>query len=178
MSTVIDLLSSPEAAGLWTLDSNRSSFTFKNKTMWGLANVKGKFSTFSGDGQLAPDGNVSGRIDIKAASLATGIRKRDDDLRSAKFFDVEHYPDITVTVSAVDPAEGDDVNVHAELSIRGNTVALPLRARATVLDDQAVQLSATTTVDREQLGVSGNMAGMVAQTTTLIADAVFRRAGT
>ena len=120
---------------------------------------------------------MSGHVAIKAATVTTGIKQRDNHLRSADFFDAEHYPDITVTVNGVDPAEGDELNVHADLSIRGNTIALPLRVRAQVLDDGAVRLTASTTVEREQLGVSGNMAGMVGKTTTLSADAVFRRAG-
>ena len=66
--------------------------------------------------------------------------------------------------------------MRADLSIRGNTVPLPMKARADVLDDGAVRLMATTTVEREQLGVSGNIAGMVGKTTTLSADTVFRRA--
>ena len=32
-------------------------------------------------------------------------------------------------------------------------------------------------VQRDRLGVIGNMAGMIPKTTTLLADAVFRRAG-
>ena len=52
-----------------------------------------------------------------------------------------------------------------------------MTVRAQVLDDGAVRLTATTSVEREQLGVSGNMVGMVGKTTTLSADTVFRRAG-
>jgi polyisoprenoid-binding protein YceI len=109
--------------------------------------------------------------------VSTGINKRDNHLRSADFFDAEHHPDITVTVNAAVPAENDEVNVSAELSIRGNTVALPMRAKVTALADGCIRVTATTTVEREQLGVSGNIAGMVAKTTTVAADAVFRRAG-
>ena len=187
MSTATELLQNPEAVGIWVLDHNRSSFEFRNKTMWGLANVKGRFNTFSGEGHLDGSGKVSGRIDIKAASLATGIKRRDNHLRSADFFDAENYPDVTVTVNGIDPADGadgrrpgddgDELNVRADLSIRGNTVALPMRVRGEVLDDGAVRLSTTTTVEREQLGVTGNMVGMLAKTTTLLADAVFHRAG-
>ncbi len=177
MSTATELLQSPEAVGIWVLDHNRSSFEFRNKTMWGLANVKGRFSTFSGEGHLEADGKVSGRIDIKAASLGTGIKRRDNHLRSGDFFDAENYPDITVTVNGIDPAEAGELNVRADLSIRGNTVAMPMRVRGEVLDDGAVRLSTTTTVEREQLGVSGNMVGMLGKTTTLSTDAVFRRAG-
>lgn len=174
MPTATELLNTP---GIWTLDSHRSSFAFANKTLWGLANVKGRFHTFSGEGHVDADGKVSGRIDIKAASLATGIKRRDNHLRSADFFDVENYPDVTVTVDGVDAAGADELNVRAELSIRGNTVALPIRARTEMLDDGAVRLSASTTVEREQLGVSGNMVGMLGKTTTVSADAVFHRAG-
>jgi len=178
MSTATKLLQSNEAVGTWVLDHNRSSFSFRNKTMWGLANVKGHFNKFSGEGHVDAGGKVSGRIDINAASLATGIKRRDNHLRSADFFDAENYPEITVTVHGADSAGGaEELNVRAELSIRGNTVALPMRVRGEVLDDGAVRLATTTTVEREQLGVSGNMVGMLAKTSTLLADAVFRRAG-
>jgi polyisoprenoid-binding protein YceI len=181
MSSITELLKSPAAVGTWTLDPDRSSFSFANKTMWGLMNVKGRFTTFSGEGHVDAFGKVTGRIDVKAESVTTGIKLRDNHLRSADFFEAQKHPDITITVTDVEPAAdsggGDGLNVSADLSIRGNTVALPLPARADVLDDGAVRLTATTTVDREQLGVSGNIAGMMPKTTTLLADAVFRRPG-
>ncbi|MCW2650798.1 MAG: hypothetical protein QOE41_2887 [Mycobacterium sp.] len=174
MSTIQTLLSNPQAVGVWTLVPERSKFEFRNKTSWGLMNVKGRFTEFSGEGRVSPDGKVSGRVVIKAASLRTGIRQRDKHLRSADFFDAEHYPDIVVTVNGVDPADDDEVNVRADLTVRGNTVALPFRARVATLDGGAVRVTATTTVDREQFGVSGNMVGMIGKTTTVSADAVFR----
>jgi polyisoprenoid-binding protein YceI len=177
LSTVTDLLNSPETVGTWTLDEDRSSFSFKNKTMWGLSNVTGRFTEFSGDGRVEAGGAVSGLLHVKAATVTTGIKQRDNHLRSADFFDAENHPDITVTVNGVDSAGADGLNVRADLSIRGNTIALPMKVRAEVLDDGAVRLTATTTVEREQLGVSGNMVGMVGKTTTLSADTVFRRAG-
>lgn len=174
MSDVSNVLSDPANAGLWALVPEQSSFTFKNKTMWGLFDVKGKFTEFNAEGQIGGDGTVSGRVVIKAASVATGIKQRDKHLRSADFFDAEHYPDITITVNGVGSVADDEVNLRADLSIRGKTVALPMRVRPTVSDDGAVQLVTTTTVQRDQLGVSGNMIGMVGGTTTLSACAVFR----
>jgi polyisoprenoid-binding protein YceI len=173
MTSATDLLT---ASSSWVLDQSRSKFSFKNKSMWGLMNVNGHFDDSNGEGRVEADGKATGRLDIKAASVATGVKRRDDHLRSADFFDAEHFPDITVTVESVDP-DGDALNVRAQLGIRGNTVALPLRVHAKVLDDGAVELSTTTTVDREQLGVSGNLVGMVSKTATVSADAVFRRAG-
>jgi polyisoprenoid-binding protein YceI len=173
MSSVTDLLATP---GSWTLDPSRSSFTFKNKAMWGLSSVKGRFTEFSGDGSVDAAGTVSGKVDVKAQSVATGIKRRDNHLRSPDFFDAEHHPDITVTVDGVD-ASGGELTVRAQMSIRGNTVALPMRVAAELLDDGAVRLTTTTSVERNQLGVSGNLAGSVGKSTTLSADAVFRRAG-
>jgi polyisoprenoid-binding protein YceI len=169
-------LNSSDAVGVWTLDADRSSFEFKNKTFWGLANVKGRFTEFGGGGNIETAGAVSGRLFIKAASVTTGIKRRDHHLRSADFFDADNHPDITVTIDGVDPADGDELNVRAQMSIRGNTMALPLKARAEVLDDGAVRLTTTTSINREELGVSGNMVGMMPNTTTLSADAVFLRA--
>ncbi|MBV9513205.1 MAG: YceI family protein [Mycobacteriaceae bacterium] len=177
MSTVTDLLNSTAAVGTWSLDANRSSFSFTSKTMWGLANVKGHFTEFTGEGNLDAGGKVTGRVDVKAESVTTGIKRRDNHLRSADFFDAEHYPDITVTVTGADSAGDNEVNVQANLSIRGNTLAMPLRAKAEVLAGGEVRLTTTTTVDRERLGVSGNLVGMIPKTTTLFADAVFRRTG-
>ena len=49
--------------------------------MWGALRVHGVFSEFSGDGQITDTGRVFGRVDIKAASLNTELRKRDEDSR-------------------------------------------------------------------------------------------------
>jgi polyisoprenoid-binding protein YceI len=175
MSTLASFLSTTEAVGSWTLVPERSKLEFANKTMWGLMTVHGRFTEFSGEGQIAEGGTVSGRIVIKAASLATGIRMRDNHLRSADFFDAKNDPDIVVTVNGADPVDGDTVDLRADLTIRGKTVPLPLQAFVTRLDDGAVQVRTTATVERARWDVSGNIAGMVGSTTTASADAVFRR---
>src|ERR1700747_3916637 len=103
MTTLETLLLDPDMSGVWNLDPNRSTVTFKIRNMWGLVNVKGRFTEFSGDGQLTGKGAVFGRLDIRAASLSTGIGRRDNHLRSADFFDVQRFPEISVVVTAVHP---------------------------------------------------------------------------
>ena len=92
MSTVAELLNNPESVGVWTLDSDQSTITFNNKTMWGAMKVNGVFTEFSGDGQITNSGTLFGRVDIKAASLTTKLGKRDEDLRSPTFLDVDNSP--------------------------------------------------------------------------------------
>ena len=70
MTTLETLLNDPDLAGVWNLVPDRSAITFKIRNMWGLLNVKGRFTEFSGDGQLTGKGAVFGRLDIRAASLA------------------------------------------------------------------------------------------------------------
>jgi polyisoprenoid-binding protein YceI len=149
---------------------------FANKTFWGALTVTGRFTEFRGHGSLTDEGAVTGQITIRAASLRTGIGKRDDHLRSADFFDVEHHPDITAEVAAAGAAETGRPRLQVALTVRGVTRTLEFPAALTVLGDDTVGLRAGTTVERAAFGVTGNMIGMVGPTTTLTGRLVFRRA--
>jgi polyisoprenoid-binding protein YceI len=176
MTTVETLLSDPDTAGVWNLIPDRSAVTFKIKNFWGLLNVKGQFTEVNGDGQITGKGAVFGRLDIQAASLRTGIRRRDEHLRSADFFDVERFPEISVVVTAVQPTTGNAADLRADFTIKGVTAQLPLPVRITVLDDGSVRLSAKIKVDRAQFGVDWDRFGMIGKAATASADAVFVRA--
>ena len=119
MTSVTELLGNPESVGVWNLVPERSRITFRNKTMWGALRVHGVFTEFSGDGQITATGKVFGRVDIKAASLNTKLRKRDEDLRGPTFLDVEKYPDIGVVVTSAEPTGGHMVDVRAISPSRG-----------------------------------------------------------
>ena len=174
MPDLQELLGSSETAGVWNLVPDRSRLAFKNKSMWGLLNVKGTFREFSGDGQVTGKGAVFGRVDIRAASVDTGLRRRDEHLRSADFFDVEKFPDISVVVTAAQPAGGDSVDLRASLTVKDSTLSIDLPATITVLDDGAIRVSAKAAVERDKAGIGYNMAGgMLGKVATLSADLVF-----
>jgi polyisoprenoid-binding protein YceI len=170
--TLARVTADPAASGTWTLVPDRSSIRFSNKTMWGLVPVNGQFTEFTGEGRIAAQDEVSGRLIIQAASLKTGMGKRDEHLRSADFFDAEKFPQITIEVSGL----GSDGSLNTTLSVRGTTLPLPLTVTAEPLGDGTLQVTARAEVDRTRWGVSGNMFGMMPTTTTLIADAVFVKA--
>ena len=174
MTRLQDLLSNPASVGVWNVDPQRSTIEFKSKSMWGLAPVKGHFAKFSGDGQITDTQTLFGRIDIKAASLDTKIRKRDNHLRSADFFEAANFPDISVVVTSAESIDGDIVDLRAQLTVKDTTAPLPLRTKVEVLDDGAVRLSAQATIDRKDFGVDGNMMGMVVDKATISGDVVFR----
>ena len=178
MTTLQSLLGDPTMAGVWNLVPGRSSVRFKNKTMWGLFPVNGEFTDVSGDGHITANGGVFGRLDIRAASLRTGIGKRDEHLRSPDFFEVEKFPEITVMVTGIAPTGEHTVELTATLAIRGTTLPLPLSATIKRLGDDTVQITGQAKVDRTKWGVSGNMIGMIPVTTTLLVDTVFVKAAT
>jgi len=175
MTTLETLLSDPDMAGVWNLVPDRSAIAFKVKNMWGLLNVKGRFTEFSGDGQLTGKGGVFGRLDIRAASLDTGIGRRDKHLRSADFFDVERFGQISVVVTAVHPGKGKAADLRADFTIKGITAPLPLPVTITELDDGSIRIFGEITVDRSRFGLSWNRLGMIGATATATAEAIFVR---
>jgi len=177
MTTVETLLSDPDTAGVWNLVPDRSSFGFKIKNMWGLVNVKGRFTDVTGDGQVTEKGAVFGRIDIDVASLNTGIRRRDQHLLSADFFDAERFPQISVVVTAVHPTTGNRADLQAAFTIKGVTAPVPLAVAITVLDDGTVRVTANAEIDRAEFGLDWNRAGMMGGAAKAAVEAYFVRGG-
>jgi polyisoprenoid-binding protein YceI len=179
MTTLETMLLDPDLAGVWNLAPERSTIAFKIGNMWGLLRVKGRFTEVSGDGQLTGPpigGAVYGRLDIRAASVHTGIGRRDQHLRSADFFDVERYPEISVVVTALQPTTGNAAELRASLTVKGNNEPVPLPVRVTELDDGSVRISGETKVDRARFGLGWNKLGVMSETVTIAADTVFVRA--
>lgn len=174
MASLSELFSDPASSGTWTLDPSQSTIAVRSKSMWGLVPVKGRFTEFSGDGQLSAPQTVSGHVDIKAASLRTGIRKRDEHLHSADFFEAERFPEISVLVTGADAIDGDTIDLCAELTIKGTTKPLTLRTKVTPVGDGGMRLTTEATVNRQDFGVDGNLVGMIGDKATISGDLVFR----
>ncbi|GFG63871.1 hypothetical protein MKUB_13610 [Mycobacterium kubicae] len=177
MTTLETLLRDPDAAGTWSLLPDRSTITFKIKNMWGLVNVKGKFTEFSGTGELADGGAVSGRVEVRVESIDSGIGRRDRHLLSADFFDAERYPQITVDITALQPTAGRRADLQAQFTIKGNTEAVPFPAAVTELDDGSVRISGEATLDRAKFGLDWNKLGVMSESVKVAAELVFERAG-
>ncbi|QEV19382.1 YceI family protein [Streptomyces alboniger] len=124
--------------------------------------VRGQFDEFGGTVHL--DGghpSRSGvRLAIRAQSIQTGSKQRDDLLRG-KFLDVENHPDITF--SSVGVARTDDTHftVTGDLTLRG--VTQPVSAGVELLvgttgprGDFRVGFRGGVTVDRGDWGVNWN----------------------
>jgi polyisoprenoid-binding protein YceI len=146
--------------GVWNSEPAGSRLEFAVKTLWGLATVKGRFERYHGQLEVSPEG-ASARLTIEAASFDTGHPKRDTHLRSADFFDVANHPTLSFIATAISPASADDLTITGELTVAGSTVPLELPVRVTRGEHGRLHLSTSTTVPREQVGMTWNRAGMI-----------------
>lgn len=104
--------SSAASAAVYKVDVSHSTVGFKVKHMM-VSTVTGKFGTFSGSYDLEKGKFKALSGQIKADSVDTGIKKRDDHLRSADFFDVEKFSDVTfVMTSATKTKMTGDLTIH------------------------------------------------------------------
>jgi polyisoprenoid-binding protein YceI len=129
---VLLALSRLDAGEIYTFDQNRSKIGFEVHHMLGTA--RGQFHRFSGTIDLNRDhpeqSNVVAKIDV--ASIDTGIQKRDNHLRSADFFDVAKFPQITFksrTVKRTGEKAGD---VNGDFTLHG--VTRPITLHVQLLD--------------------------------------------
>jgi polyisoprenoid-binding protein YceI len=60
-------------------------------------------------------------VTIQAASVDTGVKMRDDDLRSTHFFDVAKFPTITFKSKSVKMAGNNTADVTGDLTMHGVT---------------------------------------------------------
>jgi polyisoprenoid-binding protein YceI len=158
--------------GTWTVDPGASAVAFEATGMWGLAKVRGIFSSYRGTLTAGPRA-VGGELAIDAASLDTENAKRDAHLRSADFFDVERHPEIVFITSSMQ--QGDEgLTVSGDLRVGAYTTRLDIPVDVERFGDD-LRLQATTSVVRESVGLGWNKLGMIRGDAQLTLDLTLTR---
>ena len=112
-------------AGTWAIDPVHSSINFSVRHLM-VSKVRGSFETFGGAVTVAEDGTPSVSATIDVNSINTRNEQRDAHVRSADFFDAEHYPTATFVSTAVRP-DGDDYVVDGDFTLKGVTKPVSLK---------------------------------------------------
>ncbi len=154
------LLADGTAAGHWVLDPAGSRAEFHVRHFWGAVTVHGWFSQITGEGDVGPGGTVTGRLSIEAASLGTGNKKRDEHLRSADFFDVEHHPRVVVTVTGATPAGPTALACQGSLEAAGHVQPVEFTAHLDDASAEKVILRAELVADRTRFAMTWSPLGM------------------
>ena len=148
----------------WEIDSSHSSIHFSVRHLM-IAKVRGQFSRWTGTLEV-PEGDFRKAgltVTIDAASIDTGVADRDAHLRSADFFDVEKYPELTFKAAGTKHEAGNRFELHGLLTIKGVTQPVTLmveeagRATDPWGNTRAV-FSAKGSVSRKEFGLTWNQA--------------------
>jgi polyisoprenoid-binding protein YceI len=173
---VLALVRDGALAGQWTLDPQASSAEFRVRHFWGMVTVRGRFERLEGEATVAPDGAVTGRLVIDAASLTTGNKQRDKHLRSADFFHAEQHPQVVLTVRRASATDGGRLAAEGVLAAAGVTEPVSFTADIVAASPDAVTLRAELTVDRSRFGMTWSPMRMAAMHATGSVTAGFTRA--
>jgi len=162
VATLVLIFSSPLfAADTYTIDVANSMVGFTVRHML-INNVRGNFRDFAGSLFYDPQDITKSSVEvhIKSKSIDTGNENRDNHLRSADFFDVEKFPEISFKSTKIEKS-GDGYLAHGSLTIHGvsKDVDLPFTITGTVKDQRGgthLGAEASLTISRKDYGLTWN----------------------
>src|SRR5438876_8596034 len=107
------------AADTYKLDPAHTSVGFTITHLM-ISEVSGRFNDVAGEISLDKDGVTGAKATIQVKSIDTHIGKRDEDLRSPKYFDAEKYPTMTFESTKLEK-DGGKTAVVGKFTLHGVT---------------------------------------------------------
>ncbi|HEX3223100.1 MAG TPA: YceI family protein [Nocardioides sp.] len=152
-----------DIAGSYALDPTHTRLGFSTRHAM-VTTVRGAFKEFDGEAVVDTQNPAASKVtvNIKAASIDTGVADRDGHLRSADFFDVETYPEITFVSTDVS-RDGDDWTIAGDLTIKDVTrpVTIEFESTGSARDpfgNTRIGFEGRTTINRKDWGLTWNAA--------------------
>lgn len=147
-------------AETWKIDPQHSAAHFSITHMM-IAQVRGSFPALEGTIEFEGDTPVALDVTIDVNSLSTGVKQRDDHLKSKDFFEAEKFPTMTFKSTKVVPGAGGWL-VSGVMTIKG--VSRDVTLTLSGLDDSRTDpwnnvrrgTTALFTLDRTQYGIDWN----------------------
>jgi polyisoprenoid-binding protein YceI len=147
----------------WKMDPTHSHAAFTVRHLV-ISNVRGEFGKMTGTVTLDEEDVTKSSVEatIDATTIDTREPKRDADLRSANFFDVEKYPTITFKSTKVEKDGDGKLKVTGDLTMHGTTkpVVLDVEGPTDAIKDMQGNarrgLHATTKLNRRDFGLNWN----------------------
>ena len=147
-------------AGTWAIDPVHSEVSFVVRHMM-VSKVRGRFDKFEGTIVTGADplaSSVTAKVDLD--SINTGQEQRDAHIRSADFFEVEKYPEMTFVSTGVKQGEEGFI-LEGDLTLKGVTKPVAFNLEVNGFGPDAyggtrVGFSAETQIGRSDFGVNFN----------------------
>lgn len=149
-AAILAFVSPAIANETYKFDQSQSTIAFSVHQFLGA--TQGKFAKFDGkidiDREHPENSSVVVRIDVR--SIDTGIAKRDNHLRSAEFFNVEKYPEITFRSRSVKRTGSQAGDILGDLTMHGVTKPVTLHVKLTTPAGEVKQTRWSVTTDALQ----------------------------
>ena len=145
-------------SGMYSFDKAHSFIGFKVKHM-GLIDVPGFFRDFTGEVNYDAKDVSKSSVNFKAmmTSVDTGVAARDRHLRTADFFEVEKFPEMTFKSTKVEK-KGKGWIVTGDLTMKGVTksVSIPFTIPGWLAGERGLKMgiAGDTTINRRDFGVN------------------------
>ncbi len=147
-------------SGTYNFDKAHTFIQFK-VTHTGLIEVPGFFRDFTGSVNFDAKDITKSTVEFtaKATSIDTGVAARDNHLRSADFFEVEKYPEITFKSTKVEK-KGKGYLLTGDFTMKGVTksITFPFQIAGWLpANDKSggkMGIAAETTINRRDYGVN------------------------
>ena len=177
---VLVLASGSAFSQTWAVDKAHAKVGFGITHMM-ISEVGGSFKMFDASITASKDDLSDAVFEISAdiASINTDNENRDNDLKSANYFDVAKFPKLTFKSTSFKKVEGNKYKVAGDLTIKGVTkaVEMDVTLNGPVTHPRNKKLMAgfkvSGTIKRTDFGVGSPGGAMLSEEVLIIANGEF-----
>lgn len=146
----------------WVLDPAHSELVFKVKHLM-ISNVKGEFGHFQAEMNGEDFTKSKIKVVVDASSISTNNHDRDAHLKSADFFEVEKYPELTFEGTSFTSIGDDEYELKGLLTMKETTkeVVLDVEYGGEMKDpygNEKIGFSVSGKINRKDWGLNWNAA--------------------
>lgn len=149
-------------ADTYSIDPAHSTIGFTVRHLV-INNIPGRFKEYTGtiSYDAADITKSSVQFTAKVASVDTGVAQRDEHLRTADFFEVAKYPDMTFQSSRIEKKGKDSFIAYGTFSLKGvsKEIAIPFKVYGPINDPfkkTRMGVEANLVINRQDYGVKYN----------------------
>jgi polyisoprenoid-binding protein YceI len=150
----------PLATGTWKIDTIHSHVGFAVKHMV-VSTFRGRFEDYDGELVAAEDGTPRLQGSVNVDSIVVKDENLAGHLKSPDFFDSDSYPQIRFLSTELSVADGGELEVQGELTIKDKTHRVTARGSVSgphvdIAGNDKLGVELEAVIDRREFGLEWN----------------------